>query len=81
VKQFYTAAVQFKFNRRFREGRLLDGVDDLANETQMASIASTLHLTPLCPGARYASLKAPNLRMQISGAARQPVPNKEPLDG
>jgi hypothetical protein len=35
----------------------------------------------LCPGARYASLKVPNLRMQISGAARQPVPNKEPLDG
>ena len=81
MRQFYTAAVQFKFNRRFREGRLLDGVDDLANETQMASIASTLRLTPMCPCARRALLKVLNLRMQISGAARQAVPNKEQLDG
>ena len=36
MRQFYTAAVQFKFNRRFRESGLLDGVEDLANETQIA---------------------------------------------
>ena len=79
MRQFYTAAVQFKFNRRFRESRLLDGVDVLANETQivaqMALIASTLRFTPMCSCARCTLLKVLNLRMQITGAARQGVPN------
>ena len=56
MRQFYTAALQFKLNRRFRESRLLDGVDVLANETQivvqMALIASTLRFTPMCSCAR-----------------------------
>jgi hypothetical protein len=36
VRQFYTAAVQFEFGLLFPQDRLRDGVDDLANETQIA---------------------------------------------
>jgi hypothetical protein len=68
VRQFYTAAVQFKFNRRFRESGLLDGVEDLANETQIAR-----------PWPRRAFLKVLNLRTQISGAASQAMPNARSL--
>ena len=54
-------------------------MDVLANETQivaqMALIASTLRFTPMCSCARCTLLKVLNLRMQITGAARQAVPN------
>ena len=79
MRQFYTAAVQFKLNRRFsRAGGLMEWMTSLTSPklpAQMAVVASTVRFTPMCPRACCALLKVLNLRTQISGAASQAVPN------